>query len=146
MTSIVVGNKTTDIRNFIDAFVINEPSYKNDWKPTRVRVFERNKSVEDFSISYRVDKNDKDLLKGPVFNFTVEKAVYNGVEGYIIKKVSKKSTTDVFVSSLPVRGDLKTVAKRRILELHFECDVIYTATGKRRYEDKELNNHGSENT
>lgn len=139
----------TPISTFIKTFIDDTPSFDTDNKPMRVRIHERNKSVEDFSISYRVDKikrkEDEDPIKykrrfnaprmhkSHIFNFTIKPAIFQEKEGYIFKRVSNKSTTDVFVSELPVRGELRTCGSRRILDLFFECDVVYTATGKGRY-------------
>lgn len=121
------------LMEYINKFIQETPSSDNTSKPMRVRVFERKRPVGDFSISYKKDKTDKSILGHPFFCFEA----YADVNGFVIKKTSQHSNgnSDLFVKELPIGGKLTTKANRRILELYFNCDIVYVATGERRYKD-----------
>lgn len=92
----------------------------------KVRVYERNRSYEDYSISHTLDKRI-------IFNFNVseEKGVIT-----IAKKDKRSSRHIQFSADSGISFEVVTVNKKRLLKMFVDGYVQYT-DGTHRYEKEE---------
>lgn len=100
-------------------------------KKTIVRLFERGRSVEDFSITYRRCYGKEGAPFLPVLNFSIQK----DESGFHFIKSSPKSTTSVKAAAPPDGYSFKETKNKRIISVYFNCDLIYMNKNKRRYND-----------
>ena len=93
-------------------------------KSTRLRFFEHGKSVEDFSISYKLDGT-------PIRNFTIEEDNDN----LIIKKKAKGSTKHITFNRTNDNSVILSTTKRKIIKININSNIYYL-DGSRRYANK----------
>ena len=86
---------------------------------TKIRFFERNKSYEDFTVSYS-------LAGTPIYNFSINSTPSGDT---VVRKKSKNSTRHI---RFDISKGCSVKPKKKILEIIITDDVYYT-DGTHRY-------------
>jgi hypothetical protein len=104
----------------------------NAVKPTLIRLYEGDKSFEDFTISYS-------MKKGVIPNFTIREDELNGVKGIVLQKANRRSTRHVFLQDLPYKVRAVEYNKKSMLwrlDLYYKKELYYYPSGERRYDHR----------
>jgi len=113
----------------IEKFKKNITDLILEGRSTVIRIFERERCIEDFSVTFT-------NIGKAIHNFSIKKRILaDGSEVCEIKKTAKKASSSVYFSDPPEETDFVVISKRNVLCIYFKCDVFY-GDGTRRFANK----------